>query len=120
MLETASGAVEHHLNAAAIDPRKLYYLPEAGLLFVADGTDLTIRDLAAGEADAILDHSRPLVDFSLSSDGRQILTQDDVGALRLWHLETAAELLARIEALDLPRALTCVERAEYLVLPLCE
>ena len=68
VLETASGVVKHHLDAAAINPRKLYYLPEAGLLFVADGTELTVWDLAAGAADAILEHARPLVDFSRSSD----------------------------------------------------
>ena len=120
LLDTASGAALHHLDEAAHSPRKLDYLPDAARLIVADGQHVTIWDVAASEMDARLPHPVPVFDFHRSAHGSWLLTEDESGTWRLWHVEGPAELQARIQALNLPRDLTCVERAEYQVRPLCE
>ncbi len=119
VVDTASGDILHHLAAEAADSRKLAYIEEKGLLLAAAGRELTLWDVASGQIERRLTHLAALADISTSRDGAVILTQDDTGAHRLWRLESPAQLRAHIEALGLPRDLSCAERARYRVAPLC-
>ena len=120
VVSTFSGAILHDIDAGANDVRKLHYLPQSKKLVAATGSELILWDAEERAIDQRFPHPHPLVDFSISRDGRRILTSDESGALRLWQVESAADLLARIEADHNPRALTCAEREQYLVAPLCE
>ena len=120
VLSTDSGAVIHQLRADASDLRKLQYGPERATLVTAAGSALALWDAEAGIVDQRFAGDRPLVDFSLSRDGRRVLTIEDNGAFWLWQLESAEDLLARVAAERQPRELTCDERERYLVAPLCE
>ncbi len=124
VIETSSGAVLHQfrtdVRADASDLRKLHYLSNSKTLVTAAGSELILWDAEAGVADQRLAQPQPLIDFSLSPDGRRILAAGEGGAYQLWQVESAAELLARVEADQPPRALTCAERERYLVAPLCE
>ncbi len=119
VVSTHSGAVIHKIDAAADDALKLHYLPESKALAAAIGSELILWDADAGAIDQVFAHRHRLVDFSISRDGRRILTADESGVLRLWQVESAEELLARIEADHKPRDLTCAERERYLAPPLC-
>lgn len=114
-----SGAVIHKLDAEAGDARKLQYLPGSKALAAAIGSALILWDAEAGAIDQLFAHPHRLIDFSVSRDGRRILTADESGVHRLWQVESADELLARIEADHRPRELTCAERERYLAPPLC-
>jgi len=119
VVSTHSGAVIHKIDAAAGDALMLQYLPESKALAAALGSELILWDADAGAIDQVFAHRQSLVDFSISRDGRRILTADESGVLRLWQVESAEELLARIEADHKPRDLTCAERERYLAPPLC-
>ena len=120
VVSTAGGAVIHQLRPDAGLASKLHYLPDSKTLATAIGSELMLWDAEAGVADHRFAHPYPLAGFSLSRDGRRILTVDERGAYRLWRVESAEELLARIEAAHKPRELTCAERERFLAAPLCE
>ncbi len=120
VVSTDSGTALHQLRAEASDLRKLHYRPETSTLVTAVGSALFLWDVEAGAVDQRFTGDRPLVDFSLSRDGRRILTVDDSGANWLWQLESDEDLLTRVAAEHQPRALTCDERERFLVAPLCE
>lgn len=119
VVSTRSGAIIHEINAETGDALKLQYLPEPSALAVAIGSELILWDAEAGAIDQVFAHRQRLADFSISRDGRRILTADENGVLRLWQVESAEALLARIEADHKPRNLTCAERERYLAPPLC-
>ncbi len=120
IIETESGAPAHDLAGIGPAASKLAYLPQPGLLIAAVGLDLQVWDVASGELDQRFSHRHALLDFSYSLDGRRLLTLDSSATARLWQVETAEETLARIAAAAQPRQLTCAEREQYLVVPLCE
>ncbi|MCY3778994.1 MAG: toll/interleukin-1 receptor domain-containing protein [Chloroflexi bacterium] len=120
IVDTASGAVIHALPELAGGPSLWRHLPEPGLLVIAAGRELGIWDLQDGQLDQRSVHGSPIADFSVSDDGRLVLTRDANDDHRLWRVESPTELLRRIEAENPPRELSCAERVRYLVLPLCE
>lgn len=120
VLSTESGDILAQLPAGAGEVRKLRYLPAENALITASGVELILWDLAAGAIDQRFAHPAPVLDFHLSRDGRRILTLDGGGTYRLWQVESAEELLARIAENHAPRGLTCAEREQYSVAPLCE
>lgn len=120
VVSTVSGAVLHQFRADAGEARKLRYLEDANTIVSAVGSELILWDAEAGVADQRFAQPQPLLDFSVSHDGRRILTTDASGAYWLWQVESAEDLLARIAADFDPRDLTCGERERYLVAPLCE
>ncbi len=120
VVSVESGEVIHRLHVEASDLRELQYLPASRTLVAAAGSALVLWDAEASVVDQRFAGDHPLVDFSLSRDGRRILTADESGAYWLWQVESAEELLARVAAEQRPRALTCAERERYLVAPLCE
>ncbi len=120
ILITETGEILASLPAVPGEVRKLRYLPQANALVTASGAELNFWDLAAGAVDQRFAHPAPLLDFQLSRDGRRFLTIDEGGVYRLWQVESTEELLARIAANHAPRGLTCAEREQFSVAPLCE
>lgn len=120
IISAIDGEVAYHLPMATEIPEDWRYLPEAGLLAIAAGRELSIWDVSDGELDQRFRLGQPIAEFSLSDDGRHIVARDIGGAHRLLRIEQPAELLRRIEADSPARELTCAERVRYLVLPLCE
>ena len=119
IIETSSGEVKHRLPASASYVQKLQYLPNADVLVSASGSDLILWDAPSAMEDHRFSHPNAVSDFSLSENGQRILTLDENGAYRLWQVESPAQLLERIEAVYAPRELTCAEREQYLIPPLC-
>ena len=120
IIATANGEVLAQLAAGAGEARKLRHLPEADALITAVGAELILWDLSAVVLDQRFVHSHPIAEFSISRDGTRILSADDIGTHRLWQVESAQDLLKRIATFYAPRDLTCAEREQYLVAPLCE
>ncbi len=117
---TATGEVLRALplQSKALDSLRL--LPRPGLLLASSGRELTVWDTAIAAIDQQFVHARPLADYSHSDDAQRFLTRDENGVAHLWQVESPAQLLRRIEADHPPRPLTCAEREQHLVLPLCE
>ncbi|MCY3833252.1 MAG: TIR domain-containing protein [Chloroflexi bacterium] len=120
IVETASGEVLRQLPAGAHDLSKLRYLPEADALLAAAGAELLLWDLAAAVIEQRFAHGVPIADFGISRDETRILSADESGTYRLWQVESAEDLLERIARFYAPRDLTCAEREQHLVAPLCE
>ncbi len=120
VLSTADGASIHEFRADGGDILKLRYEPATRTLLSASGSDLLLWDAEAGTVDQRFAHAERVMDFSLSGDGRRVLTFDEDGHHRLWQVESADELLARVQARHQPRDLSCAERERYLVAPLCQ
>lgn len=120
VIETENGAALYQLAGHGQPANTLHYLPQRGLLVATAALDLIIWDVESGEIDQRFSHTFPIVDVSASADGRRVLTLDTGGTYRLWQLETAEETLARIATAAAPRTLSCAEREQYLVTPLCE
>ncbi len=120
IIETASGATVYQLPLAAQSISKLQYRPAENLLVVAAGRALSFWHAPTAMLEVRFSQPAPIVDFQLSGDNRRALTRDAAGLYRLWQSEDPADFLARIEATRRPRSLTCAEREDYLVLPLCE
>ena len=115
-----TGEALHSLPVAVESLSESRYLSQHGLLITAVGANLEIWAVEDGEVDQRFEHAQPIADFSVSDDGQRILTRDAAGVYRFWQVESPAELLRRIEAESPPRDLTCAERVQHLVLPLCE
>ena len=120
VVASESGAIMRQFRAEVGDMQKLSYQPETDRLITAAGSELLIWDAEAGAVDQRFAHADALIEFSLSQDGRRILTTDASGFYRLWQVESATELMARVAAEHSPRPLSCGEREQYLVAPLCE
>ena len=120
IIDTASGALLLQLPLSIASASHWQLLPAMDLLAIASGHELTLWDLRDGQADFRLMLSQSIASFSISGDARKIVTRSTDGEHQLWRLESAADLLRRIEAEHSPRELTCAERVQHLVLPLCQ
>ena len=120
IIGTATGQTLHDLALGVSGIQSLRLLPQHGLLLASSGTDLTVWDPAAAAINQQFLGPQPLIDYSHSIDAQRFLTIDVGGSARLWQVESPAELLRRIEAQHPPRELTCAEREQHLVPPLCE
>lgn len=119
VISTDSGEVLHEFHSGESDLRQLRFLPRSDTVIAAAGSNLILWDAAAGVVDRRFAHPNPLTEFSVSRNGERILTRDDSGMARIWQMESAEALLARIAAENKPRELTCGERERFLVAPLC-
>lgn len=119
VISTNSGEVLHQFHSETSDLRQLRFLPQTDTVIAIAGSALNLWDAAAGAVDQRFAHPNPLVGFNVSRNGERILTRDESGVLRIWQVESAEALLARIAAENKPRELTCGERERYLVAPLC-
>lgn len=120
IVDTNDGAVIYQLPKATEIPDQWRYLPEPGLLAIAVGSEVSIWDLTDGEIDQRFSQDQPVVEIDVSDNGRLVMTRDAGGVYRLWQVESPADLLRRIEAENPARELTCAERLQYLVTPLCQ
>lgn len=121
IIDTASGEVSPRLIGHQAAIRKLHYQEQhSRLLSASDDNRLILWDVAAAAIDRQYVHPNGVLDFSPSQDGRRILSRDRAGAYRLWQVESRPELLERIQSTFSPRGLTCAERRQYNVPPLCE
>lgn len=117
---TATGEILHTLALESGAVQSLRLLPQLGLLLASSGPDLTVWDTAVAAIDQQFVQPQRLADYSHSDDAQRFLTLDENGVARLWQVESPAQLLRRIEDDHPPRPLTCAEREQHLVLPLCE
>ena len=117
---SATGEILHTLPVTYSAIQSLRLLPQHGLLLASSGKDLTVWDTAAAAIDQQFLQPHQLVDLGHSADAERFLTRDERGLVRLWQVESPAELLRRIETEHPPRDLTCAERERHLALPLCE
>ena len=120
VIATASGEVLAQLPTSAGDASQLLHLPQTNALLAAVGAELILWDLQAGVVQQHFTHTDAVADFSASRDGTRILTVDELGTHRLWQVESDEDLLARVARYYAPRDLSCAEREQYLVAPLCE
>lgn len=121
IIDTASGEALPRLIGHQDAIRKLHYQKQhSRLLSASDDNSLILWDVEAAAIDQRYVHPNDVLDFSLSQDGRRILSRDRAGVYRLWQVESQPELLDRIQSTFSPRGLTCAERRQYNVPPLCE
>lgn len=121
IIDTASGEALPRLIGHQAAIRKLHYQKQRSrLLSASDDNSLILWDVEAAAIDQRYVHPNDVLDFSLSQDGRRILSRDRAGVYRLWQVESLPEPLDRILSTFSPRGLTCAERRQHNVPPLCE
>jgi len=119
IVDTESATVSRALPIAASRSRGLRYTPAASVLASIDGKRVLLWDAGSGAPIQTLEHGQPVIELQFSADGERLMTLDAAGTASLWALESTSELLQRIAGLSL-RELSCVEREQFLVPPLCE
>lgn len=121
IIDTASGAALSRLIGHQDAIRRLHYQKETNrLLSAGDEGFLLLWDVEAEAIDQQYVHPNAVADFSFSGDGGRILSRDSAGVYRLWDVESLPELIDRIQSAFSLRELTCAERQQYRVPPLCE
>ena len=120
VLDTSSGAILNEYAEVGAFIRKLELLEARNWLYAAADNNLLIWDLSSNALVQRIQHPDEVLGFSLSRDGRHVVTVDANGAHRLIRVESAEELLERVRERVAPRELTCAEREQYLATPLCE
>ena len=119
IIDTASGAVLSRLIGHQDAIRRLHYQKETSRLLSADDEGrLILWDVEAEAIDRQYIHPNAVADFSVSGD--RILSIDSSGVYRLWRVESLPELIDRIQSSFSLRELTCAERQQYRLPPLCE
>lgn len=116
----ATGEILHTLPLESTALQSLRLLPQLGLLMSSSGPDVTFWETADATIDQQFLQTGRIVNYSHSADAQRFLTIDQSGLARLWQVESPADLLRRVQADHPPRDLTCAEREQFLVLPLCE
>ena len=121
IIDTADGTAAARLAGHQAAIRKLHYQAAYNRLLSADDNgSLMVWDVEAGAIDQQYVHRQAALDFSFRHDSQRILTRDSGGVYRLWQIESLPELIGRIQANYRPRELTCAEREQHQLPPLCE
>jgi WD40 repeat protein len=121
IVDTASGDILRRLIGHTDTVQTLMYQPENDLLFSgSDDNNLIVWDTEQGVMLHQYNHPADVVDLSVSEDGQRVLSRAGDGMVRLWQRETSQQLLSRIKTAFTVRDLTCAEREQYRVLPLCD
>jgi WD40 repeat protein len=121
IVDTDSGEILRRLVGHSDTVRILVYQPENKLLFSGSNDNtLIVWDVEQGIASHQYHHSADVLGMSVSEDGKQILSLAGDGMYRLWQRESLQQLIHRIKTTFTVRDLTCAEREQYRVLPLCE
>ena len=121
IIDTASGDIMRRLIGHSDTVRTFIYQPENNLLFSgSDDNNLIVWDTEQGVILHQYNHSADVLELSVSQDGQRLLSLAGDGVYRLWQRETPQQLLRRIESAFTVRDLTCAEREQYRVLPLCD
>lgn len=121
IVDTKSGEIMRRLVGHSDTVRTLLYQSANNMLFSGsnDGT-LIVWDVEQGAILHQYHHPADVLGMSVSEDGRRILSLAEDGVYRLWQRETLQQLITRIKTTYTIRDLTCAEREQYHVLPLCE
>ena len=116
IIDIASGRVERHLPPQPGSVRRLVYqrAPQERL-FVAADSQLLVWNLEFAVIDWQHPHPQPVLDFTVSADGGGILTRDDSDVHRLWTTPVPPSGAAFAAV----RALSCAERGQHQIPPLC-
>lgn len=120
VIDTASAAMLSEYADVGLVTGGIALLEERNWLYAAVDNLLLIWDLTSNALVERIEHPDTVSRFSLSQDGRHVLSQDANGLYRLTRVESADELLNRVRERLAPRALTCGEREQYLAIPFCE
>ena len=100
--------------------RKVVYQPKLNtLLSGSNDNTLIVWDVEENTIAHQYRHPADVIDISVSEDGGRILSLANDDVYRLWERESLAELINRIQATFTLRELTCIEREQYNILPLC-
>ena len=118
-----SGEMIHRLRGHFDHVRSLAIHPDGKTAVSGsrDGT-LILWDLERGEEiRRYLGHGAQINDVAFSPDGQYVLSTDQEGLMIEWRIDdTLEELIAWAEANRSLRRLTCSERAQFNIEPLCE
>ncbi len=120
VIDSASAAMLNEYADVGFVTGGIALLEERNWLYAAVDNLLLIWDLTSNALVERIEHPDTISRFSLSRDGRHVLSQDANGLYRLTRVESADELLDRVRERLAPRALTCAEREQYLAIPFCE
>ncbi len=121
LIDASSGEVQRRLVGHTGIIRDLVYQLDANyLLSGGDDNTLIIWDIEQGTVVRQFRHPADILRVMSSANSERILTLAGDGVYRLWGQETLAQLMTRINATTTIRDLTCSEREQYNVLPLCE
>lgn len=121
IIDTESGEIMRRLIGHTDTVRTIIYQPENNLLFSGSNDNtLIIWDTEQGAMLHQYHHPANVLDLSVSENGQAMVSLANDGIYRLWRPETLPQLLNRIETTFTLRDLTCAEREQYRVLPLCE
>jgi len=121
IVDTTTGEIQRRLVGHSETVRDMVYQPENNLLLSAshDNT-LILWDVANGTITQQYRHPADVLSLSVSNNGERVLSYADDGIYRLWGRESLPQLVSRIQSNFTIRDLTCAEREQYNVLPLCE
>jgi WD40 repeat protein len=118
-----SGEIIHHLLGHQHNVRKVAFHPD-GRTAVSGSTDSTLIlwDLQTGEAiRSYRGHTGQINGLDFSLDGTRVLSGGNKGLLIEWRIDdTLEELVSWTEANRYLRELTCSEREQFNIEPLCE
>jgi|GEM_PF-1260336 len=121
IVDTATGEVQRRLVGHSEAVNDMVYQPDNSLLLSAsDDNTLILWDVADGTISQQYRHPADVLSLTVSDDGERVMSYADDGVYRLWGRESLAQLVSRINATFTIRELTCAEREQYNVLPLCE
>lgn len=121
IIDTASGDVLRRLVGHTDIVRDMIYQADNNQLVSASNDNtLIVWNVEDGTIAQQYRHPADVLKIDISESGEHILTVASDGMYRLWGSETLAQLTARITSTMTVRDLTCAEREQYDVLPLCQ
>lgn len=121
LIDTSTGEVQRRFVGHQDRVRLMSYQAENNLLVSAgDDNTVIVWDVEAGTLAHQYRHPASVIDVMVSADGDRIFSLTDAGIYRLWQRESLSQLIERITSTYTLRDLTCAERQQYNVLPLCE
>lgn len=121
IVDTTSGEILRRLVGHRDRVQTMVYQPANALLFSGSSDNqLILWDVEDGVIVQSYRHPYDVIAIDSSVDSLRILSQTAEGIYRLWQRETLSQLVDRIQSTLSIRDLTCTEREQYNILPLCQ
>jgi WD40 repeat protein len=123
LFDAGTGELIQHMRDKGRQNGYRYFSPDGRYIFSGLPEGITQWDFARGKAVRHYPTGGGGIDieFALSADGKSFYVLDNEGGvLSQWRIDTHEELVAWVEANRYVRELTCKERADYGIEPLCE